>query len=505
MANWAQRTRSVSDMFQRLQGPKCTSDYIKTKDEIEQKINKINYNDPKNYCKNCNVIKKNITEKTKQLRHCYGLPGLHPIENTEKIKEFINKCPDLGKCQNPILRPPKKPSPVRQTNEDSCRGDAKCKLKTVPAKAQKANSPGLVSQNPKSVSTKVQNSLERNIGPSEEKVSSPKDPQTAPSTSSLGTQDDRSKSKASQPSVNRETIETQMQPVPVQTPPPSGELGNPKGELSSHSSLTGDSYSSSSPQIEDINKGASGTDIPGDQNAGCNQNKKQCARAQITQGLIDENKDAVAGNSLNGSIVDKITIGKESVDGQHLSRIERTGGIIIPSDSLDSGDEVLVPQGGIGTGGDNGGHNHDTSHNKNSDNSNVLGVNIADGETSGSEVAHSQTDVSDVSCVGTNCNAEQNTEINADNNNILGILSYTFKTIQQNKNNMITASIPMGIVLLLSLIFKYTPLWRILTKRKRNKRSHMNEKLQRVLQQPSIASEERSIPFSYSAFEYSSE
>ncbi|VUZ99914.1 PIR protein [Plasmodium vivax] len=84
------------------------------------------------------------------------------------------------------------------------------------------------------------------------------------------------------------------------------------------------------------------------------------------------------------------------------------------------------------------------------------------------------------------------------------IFNQIFSTIQQNKENVINTSIPMGIVLLLSLLFKYTPLWRILTKRNRKKQSHMNEKLQRVLQQPSIGSGERSVPFSYSAFEYSS-
>ncbi|SCA59896.1 hypothetical protein PVT01_000050900, partial [Plasmodium vivax] len=235
-----QHTRRVNDMFQRFQGPTCTSNYINTKNEIEQKINTFNYKDPNSYCRRCNEIKKNITEKTGELQYCYGITKFQRIEDTDKIKEFINKCPNLHKCQNPILPAPKKPVPVRQTNKDPCRGNGKCKQETVPIKAQKVNSSGLASQNPKSISTEVQTSLEGNIGHSNEKVNSLKDSQTTPSTSSVGTQDDKSKSIVSQPPVNPETIVTQTEPLSVQTPP-SGELGTPKSELSPHSSVTGDS------------------------------------------------------------------------------------------------------------------------------------------------------------------------------------------------------------------------------------------------------------------------
>ncbi|VUZ99444.1 PIR protein [Plasmodium vivax] len=108
------------------------------------------------------------------------------------------------------------------------------------------------------------------------------------------------------------------------------------------------------------------------------------------------------------------------------------------------------------------------------------------------------------SCMETPCSNEQSTQLNAHNSEKLGIFNHISKVLLENQGHMINASIPMGIVMLLTLLFKYTPLWRIFTKRKRNKRSHMNEKLQRVLQQPSIEREERSVPFSYSAFEYSS-
>ncbi|VVA00336.1 PIR protein, partial [Plasmodium vivax] len=120
------------------------------------------------------------------------------------------------------------------------------------------------------------------------------------------------------------------------------------------------------------------------------------------------------------------------------------------------------------------------------------------------ENGHNQVHDSSAICSESSCRDIPSHELIDHNSEKSGIFDQISNVIIKNKENVIKTSIPMGIVLLLSLLFKYTPLWRILTKRNRNKRSHMNEKLQRVLQQPSIGNEERSIPFSYSAFEYSS-
>ncbi|VVA00179.1 PIR protein [Plasmodium vivax] len=72
------------------------------------------------------------------------------------------------------------------------------------------------------------------------------------------------------------------------------------------------------------------------------------------------------------------------------------------------------------------------------------------------------------------------------------------------KKYIINTVVPLIIILLLILLMKYKALRIIFTKIKRKKQNDMNEKLQRVLQQPSNGSEQRRIPFSYSAFEYSS-
>ncbi|VVA00233.1 PIR protein [Plasmodium vivax] len=87
---------------------------------------------------------------------------------------------------------------------------------------------------------------------------------------------------------------------------------------------------------------------------------------------------------------------------------------------------------------------------------------------------------------------------------VSGIWSFIdYNNIKPYIKYIINAVIALAILLLLILLIKYTPLRTIFTKKKRKKQNDMNEKLQRVLQQPSTESEQRRIPFSYSAFEYS--
>ncbi|CAI7724087.1 PIR protein [Plasmodium vivax] len=75
--------------------------------------------------------------------------------------------------------------------------------------------------------------------------------------------------------------------------------------------------------------------------------------------------------------------------------------------------------------------------------------------------------------------------------------------IKTYKNYIISGLLPLVIFLLLFLLIKCTPMGTLFTKKKGRKRKEMNEKLQRVLSEPSATRESR-IPFSYSAFEYSS-
>ncbi|KMZ88496.1 hypothetical protein PVBG_06157 [Plasmodium vivax Brazil I] len=489
MAYWAQYNRRVTDMFRKLQGAGCTSNYIDTKNEIEQKINTFNYNDPKNFCNRCNVIKKSIYEKTKGLQQCYNSSQLHPIESIVNIKEFIDKCPDLPNCSYPPNNPVRKPVVSKVQKTYSCTGHGKCKEKIVTQVEPKSKAAsGITAEISQARRSEVKASLkeDRDHSDGDElrdvKVILQTKPEANPPSDSVRIQD-----KGSEPTVNQPSVSTDkaVTPTPhVSTPPTftSTEFGTAPSAHSSQSSVPRDSHSTGSTQ-EDLNIGGPTTNLAGVQIEGLNQLRNIDVGAQNTHGLTHDKADSTENSAER--VPDRTSHRGEETDYGE-PRSEGTSDRV----NSDQNGDALVDRGNTDSRG---------SHIEVAPSEDLGGGDEIHGITTTEIIHHtngSDVDITRVQVPGS--------VLTPGNTNEQGIFNQFFNTMRQNKENVIKTSIPMGIVLLLSLLFKYTPLWRILTKRNRNKRSHMNEKLQRVLQQPSIGSEERSIPFSYSAFEYSS-
>ncbi|KMZ94938.1 hypothetical protein PVMG_06054 [Plasmodium vivax Mauritania I] len=489
MAYWAQYNRRVTDMFRKLQGAGCTSNYIDTKNEIEQKINTFNYNDPKNFCNRCNVIKKSIYEKTKGLQQCYNSSQLHPIESIVNIKEFIDKCPDLPNCSYPSDKRVSKPVVSKDQKTDSCTGHGKCKEKIVTqvepkSKAASGITAGISQARRSEVKASLKEDRDHSDGDElrDVKVILQTKPEANPPSDSVRIQD-----KGSEPTVNQPSVSTDkaVTPTPhVSTPPTftSTEFGTAPSAHSSQSSVPRDSHSTGSTQ-EDLNIGGPTTNLAGVQIEGLNQLRNIDVGAQNTHGLTHDKADSTENSAER--VPDRTSHRGEETDYGE-PRSEGTSDRV----NSDQNGDALVDRGNTDSRG---------SHIEVAPSEDLGGGDEIHGITTTEIIHHtngSDVDITRVQVPGS--------VLTPGNTNEQGIFNQFFNTMRQNKENVIKTSIPMGIVLLLSLLFKYTPLWRILTKRNRNKRSHMNEKLQRVLQQPSIGSEERSIPFSYSAFEYSS-
>ncbi|CAI7721634.1 PIR protein [Plasmodium vivax] len=88
------------------------------------------------------------------------------------------------------------------------------------------------------------------------------------------------------------------------------------------------------------------------------------------------------------------------------------------------------------------------------------------------------------------------------NGNILYMFNRLFSE-GQYKEYIMMALVPLAIILLLTFLIKFTPMGTLFTKKKKKKQQKMNEKLQRVLSEYPAQMNERSIPFSYSPFAYS--
>ncbi|VUZ93023.1 PIR protein [Plasmodium vivax] len=506
MAYGWQHTGRVNDIYQKLYGPKCMSDYIKTKTDFEQKIDAIPYNTSIFFCKKCIALKSDIIEKTKGLQQCYNSSQLHPIESIVNIKEFIDKCPDLPNCSYPPNNPVRKPVASKVQKTYSCPGSRNCEGKTVIPDEQKSKAPpGISARNPQAGRSEEKSSLKEDRGHSDGnelrdgKVILQTKPEANPPSDSVRIQD-----KGSEPTVNQPSVSTDkaVTPTPhVSTPPTftSTEFGTAPSAHSSQSSVPRDSHSTGSTQ-EDLNIGGPTTNLAGVQIEGLNQLRNidvggptNLAGVQIEGANQLQNIDVAAQNS-QGLAHDNTHAIETSV--ATTTDIGSTGAV--DSDPENTGTEedssASLASSPSGDEGNSGITEVDISND----------VKAPDGESHNVIISHDHRHDSRTICNESTCRETRNNELTDDGGDKSHIFNQIFSTIQANKGNVIKTSIPMGIVLLLSLLFKYTPLWRLLTKRKRNKRSHMNEKLQRVLQQPSIASEERSIPFSYSTFEYSS-
>ncbi|CAG9472687.1 unnamed protein product [Plasmodium vivax] len=491
MTWWTIRPNNNRSNIHKLQDVGCTSNYINTKTEIEQKIDRIPNNNTKLFCSKCIELKNYTIQRSNGLQYCYDLKKFQRIEDTDKIKEFIDKCPDPPKCRYPPNKPVRKPDVSKGQESDSCTGHGKCKEKIVTQVEPKSKAAsGITAGISQSRRSEVKASLKEDPGHSngdelkDGKVILQNKPEVNPPGDPVRTQDERSKSTFNQHSVSTEKTVTPTPHVSSPATFTSTELGTTPSAISSQNSLTIDSHSSSSTQVEGLNKDVPTTNLAGVHTEGVNKLQNIPVDAQITHGSANDKADAfeTSVETVSGTTsprVEEAIFGEPRSEGTSVRVIsDQIGDAVVDQGNPD----IRVPQIIVAHNGDLG--SRDESH----------GITTSENIH---HTKHSDVDTTSVEVPGS--------ELTDDDGDKSGIFNQIFNTMRQNKENVIKTSMPMGIVLLLSLLFKYTPLWRILTKRKRNKRSHMNEKLQRVLQQPSTGSETKSIPFSYSAFEYSSE
>ncbi|CAG9485305.1 unnamed protein product [Plasmodium vivax] len=255
MSGMFRTSSSGTNTFNRFIEIRCVKDYYEVQKEIEQNISEFYRRKHKHFCNECNQIKKDITGKNKKIQHCYSISRFPKIESTEIIREFINECPDIPECRNPIVQSSKKPIITRYPKTDSCKGNVSCKENVAAPVAQKGKPPPeLAAKTSKAKIPEIKGSLEQDRVQLGEKVNSHTQSYPKPSSSSVGAHDEGSKLIIKQLPVNPEPILTPTQPLSVSSLPPSSELDFPKNEQLAPSAVICDSDSSSSPQVEGLIK-----------------------------------------------------------------------------------------------------------------------------------------------------------------------------------------------------------------------------------------------------------
>ncbi|EDL42652.1 variable surface protein Vir18, truncated, putative, partial [Plasmodium vivax] len=435
----------------------------------------------------------------KDLQECYdnGYVNVKLIDH-DTIKNFTNKCNRNRTCNNRATAA-KKPPINKPTTQRTCNKGGECKNETpssVDVKSKANLSSGTA--NPQSSGRKV--SQEQGQNPADEQKSRQGSviPQSlSGSTPSDGS--DRTNGKTSQEfddhhSTTSALAETKAKPL--NAPSPSGIRGLDNSPCDPSSECVPGKYSyltcTSREQILDTrgiqtNPSCGKTldinnpeteDSAGKVIAGQTSSVQYVSQG-ISDGLHPTNRNYGSVQRADDNSHPKAT--DEGRTGTVVSDRENTGS------ELSSASLVSVPSSDEGTNG-------------------ITGVDISteyrapDGASNSVKDSHDHPHGKEVSFIGTTYSTTPNTEITANNNDIL---SKVINAIQDNPQ-IIKTSAPIGIALLLGLLFKYTPLWRVLTKKNRKNGAGIIEELNSVVQEPSIMDDERSIPFSYGAFEYSS-
>ncbi|VUZ99598.1 PIR protein [Plasmodium vivax] len=507
------KSNSLIAAMQQYRIGRCANNYVNYKNLIDQQISKFSHNGIKDFCNKCNRIKKDIFSKDKDLMQCYDLITNKLIEDPD-IKAFIDNCPEIPECYNKRLPSAVKHVQLESEKRATCVKKGNCKNEMDAS--GKVKSPATLAPRPPNMRSPQRQISQNPSGehtdremPSQQAISLQTQQGVKDPTSSTVARGDRSESVANKTPNIHAQVETSKQTISDSSHSSTSESDSNTRIPSSQGVSTQEPNSAVEVKVIDSSESSEQSDLLNGQPTHDNTQGMEATSMKIceSQAHHENTSDkepldtlstvqiaSVNGEQTDGnSIID--TADREvakQIDGHpvdtHVSGINSSHSVDITTSSVE-----LSHTGSDGIISDAKNDTHTSDPRK-----------AAVGEDASSETHCSEIADYPSRGSGSPCSKEEDSKITAHNDNDLGTLSYIYNVIINNKNNMIKTSIPMGIVLLLTLLFKYTPLCTILTKRKRNKRSHMNEKLQRVLQQPSTESEERSIPFSYSAFEYSS-
>ncbi|KMZ88848.1 hypothetical protein PVBG_05956 [Plasmodium vivax Brazil I] len=491
MAHRNQQYRSVLSKFRQFNDNTCINDFVNFKNEIDQKISELSKKSPSVFCRECVKIKESIIEKDKKFKNCYigGSKQLNLIENNVDIKSFIDECTIFTQCVHKRSAR-NRPVPLKSTNTDRCEKDSRCNNGKPPTRgAGSKKQPKLatetsrteISQRQKSQTTREKQAEGKDS--KEQRIDS-KTPQIAITLPNpVKTQREVSESLNNNQPITSAQVETPISPSAV-------SCHKSTTELEKHAtsprplSISGHESDSDIPvQQSHINKDPIPNNSPDDQSYGNSPSERDTAaqidvrqdraeqaalteipysaihadKTKLFRGPDDKNfaqadpstakanglepASAEAGNvaathlrnestHLDNAVIDANNSDDE-VDGKavdHDNTISRDTGI--KNSVSESSEESYTIRGNTSSGG--------------SDHTEVSNNNNASNET------HSNAS----SCSVTPCSNEQGTEINAPNSEKPGIFDQFSNIILNNQRHMINASIPMGIVLLFSLLFK---------------------------------------------------
>ncbi|EDL42698.1 variable surface protein Vir18, putative [Plasmodium vivax] len=495
----------IINTYQQYYAAPCLNSYSTLKSDINEKIDHFYNATHENIYKEWQQLYKYINEKNASIKHCIVNGYIKSdLNEDDKIKNFRSICDNKGNCRINVESNVNTNPPLKRTGRvEPCKGGTNCKTEKVKTKetAGKAKLRSkLDGQSSKAVSLQIpraQSTSQEHAGGEE----SNKQSEALPAQSDVMTLPNSIKSEDHEPKsvTNKETSvsvqgRTSTQALPNTGDTPSRELNPQAKDFPSQSSSAGESDEGGTLQVNNPGKSLLQSNLSDDQTLDVNHRNMQTHQVgdvekQDHKHQIDATERSDRVSSLERASASGKLDNEGSVDGDNNRQDNNVvAHVLEPSSQLYTQNEGVVSASTVVVS------SGDASLSPKTYGDGVPGA------VNGKEIQNGQERDSEHLCNEISCSAEKDGELTDAKLDILAQISNVIKSNPQ----IIKTSMPIGIALLLGLLFKYTPLWRVLTKKNRKKGAGINEELNSVLQGPSIMDEETSIPFSYGAFEYSS-
>ncbi|EDL42711.1 variable surface protein Vir18, putative [Plasmodium vivax] len=452
---------SAFDIYRRFYSNDCTQKYNKYKNEIEQKISVFKKRKSTNF-KEWDTINKFIIDKNNEIKDCVSKKYVSiDYYGDPDIKNFSEICTSDGKCNNGNTQVKKSPA-TKTGKRETCKRGTNCGNQIPSAGAETIT----LQRRPPAKNTI--------------RVSSP-----MPDPKNQVAEVEVPGKSVNLGSSSSEENQAKTQHLIVSKPSQENVLGTAPRDHPVETITNGESGRGNSSEVSDSDKNTLTTKLLDNQSLSDNP-----LNQQNTVGKLNLCRDCTLQANAQHNVDTAIVVEDVPPQGNTVERdptdAAANGLVLVDVGPLEQHKDVTTTGIKHLSGGcDNIGVPY--AHNEDSPDRTHCNEGTSDQEP------HSKT----ISSKG------ENIESFNDNSNIIDTLKEFFEVIS-NKDHIIKASAPMGIVMLLGLLFKFTPLLRVLTKKNRKKGAGIIEELNSVVQEPSIMDDERSIPFSYGAFEYSS-
>ncbi|KMZ82936.1 hypothetical protein PVIIG_05583 [Plasmodium vivax India VII] len=450
--------RSSFYNWKKYNGGHCYNKYSTTISEIEEKIDKFNKVQHQNFYHEWKKLNNIIKQKNNEIKGCIAEGHIsYDLYAVDTINNFSIRCrnPKAHTCSNNPTSHIKESSSLKKTvTERSCISGKGCNKETATKREEKPKlQPGVPAGNPKRISSsRLQHKDQRPQVPTgNEPINTRVISQSQPSTTHtvpLVAQVEVPEHEVHRHSITSEHDETQKKHLALsESSKVNAEETHPK-DLIVPAAINNESATGHSSEVMDSGKNTIQVKLPGDEAFDGNPPGQQHISDKVLL-RNDSNDQAVASNIRDTTLTTEgVSLGENPSDRNHVEVSAKAGDLVSATASEHHGEETATET----VSGDESTINSAGSELKNfsdenSSNADTNTENFPDKNLCSEEYSDKflSTD--------TPCNVEKGSELVSDNDNELDIFGKILVAIS-NKDHIIQASIPIGIVLLLGLLFK---------------------------------------------------